>query len=101
MEKKKIYEENGQLILEAEYLNGKLNGKVKVYYEEKLTFEGEYLNNILNGKVKIYDENKLIFDVEYLNGKLWNGKGYNSDNNEISFEIFNGKGIGYIWIFNI
>ena len=72
--KKKIYEKNGQLILEAEYLNGKLNGKVKVYYEEKLTFEGEYLNNILNGKVKIYDENKLIFDVEYLNGKLWNGK---------------------------
>ena len=50
----KRYYINGQLKFESEYLNGKLNGKIKKYY--------------YNGK--------LEFDGEYLNGNRWNGKGY-------------------------
>ena len=38
------------------------------------------------------DGNK-IFEGEYLNGKLWNGKGYEKDNNNLLFEL---KGNGII-----
>ena len=57
-----------------ELING--DGKVKEYWNNgKLLFEGEYLNGKRNGKGKEYDWNgKLEFDGEYLNGKR-NGKG--------------------------
>ena len=63
----KEYDDNGQLIFEGEYLNGKRNGKGKEY------------NNI----------GKIIFEGEYLNGKIWNGEIY--FNNQI-FKIKNGQG---------
>ena len=52
------------------------DGKVKEYWNNgKLLFEGEYLNGKRNGKGKEYDWNgKLEFDGEYLNGKR-KGKG--------------------------
>ena len=63
-----------------------------------LIFEGEYLNGKRNGKGKEYKRSyfynskpNLIFEGEHLNGKWWNGKGYDGNNN-ISFEIKDGKG---------
>ena len=38
------YDEDGYLIIEGEYLNGRLNGKVKEYFNGELLFEGEYSN---------------------------------------------------------
>ena len=60
-----------QLIYEGEYLNVKRNGKGKGYVNfGQLRFEGGYLNGEKNGKGKEYDEDgKLIFEGEYLNGK--------------------------------
>ena len=48
MEKQRnIYNYNGKLIFDGEYLKGKRNGKEKEYDDEgKLIFEGEYLNDI-------------------------------------------------------
>ena len=48
-----------------------LNGKVKEYneYEDKIEFEGEYLNGKINGKGKEFYEGTLVFEGEYLNGK--------------------------------
>jgi len=81
-----------KLLFKGEYLNGKRNGKGKEYRYNKLNFEGEYLNGERNGKGKeYYDNDKLLFEGEYLNGKRWNGKGYNY-NNELEFEIKDGKG---------
>ena len=52
------YDENGYLIFEGEYLNGKRNGKGIEYFNNKfgnkLIFEGEYLNDERNGKGKEY-----------------------------------------------
>ena len=40
------YFENGKLLFDGEYLNGKRNGKGKeYYYDVKLIFEGEYLKD--------------------------------------------------------
>ena len=47
---------------EGEYLNGKINGKGKVYENGKLEYKGEYLNG--KGKVYYFD-GKLKFDGEY------------------------------------
>ena len=67
--KVKEYNDDGELILEGEYLNGERNGKGKEYRYGKLRFEGEYLNGKRNGKGKEYFNNKLICEGEYLNGK--------------------------------
>ena len=84
---------NDKLIYEGEYLNGKRNGKGKEYLDDKLIFEGEYLNGKRNGKGKEYwDSNKIIFEGEYLNGKKWIGKIYDKKNDNIIYEIKNGKG---------
>ena len=68
---------NGKLIFEGEYLNGKKwigNGK-EYYYNGELGFEGEYVNGKRNGKGKeYYYSGKLIFDGEYLQG-MRNGIG--------------------------
>ena len=50
---------------EGEYLNGKINGKVKEYYpDDQLIFEGEYLNGERkNEKIKeYYKMNKIEFE---------------------------------------
>ena len=68
--------------------------KVKEYDKNNgnLIFEGEYLNGKRNGKGKEYDRyGILLFEGDYLNGDRWNGKGYNGSNN-IVYELKNGKG---------
>ena len=60
---------NGYLIFEGEYLNGKKwNGKG--YYDNNILYE------IKNGKgyIKEYEGENLIFEGEYKNGQR-NGKG--------------------------
>ena len=62
------YDENGNIIYKL--LNG--NGNVKEYYDNdgKLLFEGEYLNGKRNGKGKEYDINgELLFEGEFINGE--------------------------------
>ena len=70
-------------------MNGEVNGKVKEYFEDKLTFEGDYKNDKRNGYGKEYDKDgNLIFEGEYLNGQRWNGKGKEllNMNKRIEFE---------------
>ena len=65
-----MYNYDGILELEGEYLNGEKNGFVKEYYSETglLRFEGEYLNGKRNGRGKKYYHNgEIKFDGEYLN----------------------------------
>ena len=90
--------DNGNLVYECEFVDGKRNGKGKEYYREgKLKFEGLFVNglkwegkeydldgNIIyelkngNGKVKEYSGYYLKFEGEYLNGKR-NGIGIELD----------------------
>ena len=64
------YNTNGLIQYEGECLNGKLNGKGKIYYYGKIKYEGEFLNDKKNGKFKEYNEyGELINESEYLNGK--------------------------------
>ena len=85
----------GKLRYEGEYLNGGLNGKVKKYnLNKEIIFEGNYLNGKKNGKAKeyLFWNCKLHFEGEYFNGKRWNGKEYDTVDNNIIYEIRNGKG---------
>ena len=78
------------LIFEGNYLHG----KGKEYYDNgNLLSEGEYLNGKVNGNFKeYYPDGKLLSEGEYINDKRWNVKIYNKDGN-ITCEIKNGKGI--------
>ena len=81
---------------EIEYEIKDGNGNIKVYnYDNgELKFEGEYLNGKRNGKGKVYDdEGNLIFEGEYLNGERWNGaeKGYDCYSGIFEIRYLNGK----------
>ena len=57
-----------------------------------LQYEAQYSNGKRNGKGKKYDHNgKLIFEGEYKNDKKWNGKGYDASKN-IVYELIKGNG---------
>ena len=66
------------MLFEGKYLDGFRIGKGKEYNEEgELIFEGEYKEGKKwNGKGKEYNNKKeLVFEREYKEGKRWNGKG--------------------------
>ena len=113
--KGKFYQVFGILRFEGEYLNNKqwigtgyddygqikyklkneINGKGKEYYwyNGKLFFEGDYLNGRKNGKGKEYYNNgKIKFEGEYFNNLKWTGKVYDLLNNNIVYELKDGKG---------
>ena len=73
------YDENGNIIYEL--ING--NGKVHEYYPDETSFKGEYLNGKRNGKGKIYSKGILLFEAEFLNDKMIYAKEYNLDGNLI------------------
>ena len=71
------------------YIVGERNGYAKEYNNNdgKLIFEGEYKNGKRNGKGKEYDKySNLIFDGEYLDGKRWNGHVWEYDLYNLIFE---------------
>ena len=73
-----------------EIING--TGLVKEYFDNNLIFEGEYKYGERNGKGKEYNRNgNVIYIGEYLNGKRWNGKGFDTKNNNI-YELKKGQG---------
>ena len=59
----------GSSTIVEELVNGKLNGKGKEYYDNRLIYEGGYLNGKRNGKGKEYREYGEIIEAEYLNGQ--------------------------------
>jgi len=108
---KEYYHHSTLLKFTGEYLNGKkwdgigyddthnsiykLNygkGHVKKIFNHKIKFEGEYSNGKKNGKgMECNFFTELSFEGEFRNGKKWNGKLFDRDNN-ISYEMKNGKG---------
>ena len=76
--KGKEYNYEGNLVYEGEYLNGKRNGKGRIYYGNNLPtlkYEGEFFNGKKHGKGIEYDIDKhLKYEGEFLNGKK-HGKG--------------------------
>ena len=77
---------------EGEFLNGKRNGKGKLYVFGNLMYEGEFLDNEKNGKGTDFFENgKVQFKGEYLKGNKWNGKAYDINGNLI-YELKDGCG---------
>ena len=65
------YSISSNLLIEGEYINGDLNGKVKEYYDDF-------------GDI-------LLFKGKYFNGKKWEGKEFDLKGNVI-YELINGKG---------
>lgn len=67
------WHENGDIEKTENYLNGKLNGEKKTFYEGGLPRSIEaYTDGELNGKKIDYDEetNKIVAEASYVNGKL-------------------------------
>src|SRR5438477_11983129 len=47
------YDDNGNIVSETQYLNGKLNGTVKKWFNGQKVYQCEYVDDILHG---IYQE---------------------------------------------
>lgn len=98
------YGTKGEVVLEENYLNGKLSGLVTVYYHDgKITEESHYKDGVLHGQNKRYSsEGKLISDMMYSNGQL-HGKIVYYDNKGVITQTgnyANGKRVGR-WEFYI
>ncbi|MFC2109223.1 toxin-antitoxin system YwqK family antitoxin [Bacteroidota bacterium] len=77
-----FYGANGKTILvEENYLNGKLHGVSKIFYKDgTLTEESFYRNGVLHGTTKRYtDKGKMITNIPYVDGKI-HGKVFYYDN---------------------
>lgn len=91
---------------QAEYtmVNGKMNGALKVYYENgRLKKTGNYKNGFASGKFTEYDENgNKTFEYNLTNDKK-NGKLISYENNKISYsthykdDVQNGERIEYYY----
>lgn len=68
---KKEFAEDGSLISETPYVNGKKNGIEKIYFKTgKLRFEIPYIENKKNGIEKRYDKTGVIVnEASYINGE--------------------------------
>ena len=80
------YNNNDSLIFEGEVIKGIKTGIAKEYLYGKLLFEGFYLNGKRNGKGKLYDVNSdesvLIYEGEFFDDKM-QGKGIQYSNGKI------------------
>jgi len=67
-----LWAEDGKVIQEEHYLNGKLNGEKSVYYATgSLHTKGEYADDKPNGRYIEYDEqNRVSIECNYLNGEF-------------------------------
>ena len=87
---------NGKLYVNYNEISSELKdgaGFIKEYDNNgKIIFEGEYKEGKRDGKGKEYDINgKLIFEGEYLSNIKWNGKRHDINGN-ILYELNNGNG---------
>lgn len=58
-----LYNKTGNLVIEAEWFEGQLNGNVCMKYNEKILFDGKYKNGLKNG-----------FGRENINGTYYEGE---------------------------
>ena len=80
--------DNGSLIFEGEYLNGKRNGKGKEYNFNYI-FEGEYKDGERNGRGREYNLGST-YEGEFLNGKkMEKEKNFFEELNEMGKVIMN------------
>jgi len=84
----KEYFENGALLAEYNYKDGKLEGTSKGYYQNG-AFRGEwnYKNGKLEGKIKVFHENgKLNYEFNYKNDKRDGVSNYYDKNGKLLYE---------------
>ena len=76
------YYHYNKLKYECDYLKEEKNGKEKQYdIDGYIYYKCEYLNGEKHGQIKEYfEEDKLKFEGECVYGKLWNVKGYDTNN---------------------
>lgn len=71
----KVYDEDGTLMGEMPYQNGKLNGLVKAYGANgELLSEMPFKDDLVNGIARLYNENQVLVEVNFKDGELISGK---------------------------
>lgn len=88
------YYDNNEVFAEYTLLNGKINGQLKIYYEDgTLKKIGTYSNGIENGLFKEYDEyGDIEYEYNMSNGELSGSFKTYYTNEKISKSGFNLKG---------
>ena len=69
------YDENGNILYEGEFKNGKYHGNRKLYRKGKIIYEGDFVENKLQGKGTEYNkEGNILYTGEFSNN-TYNGYG--------------------------
>ena len=65
-----LYDVNGSVEYEGDFVNGKMEGKGKLIYGDGSYYEGQFSDNKRNGKGIIYSKNgDIIYEGDYVNNE--------------------------------
>ena len=73
--KGKLYDKNGTVIYEGDFIKGKFEGNGKIIQKGFGYYIGSFMNGSLNGKGKIYDKNDKIVYEGYFKNDHFEGDG--------------------------
>ena len=87
-----LYDKNGKIRYDGEYVNGKFEGIGKYYYDDGNYYIGQWKNGLGNGEGVLYfKDGRVIYDGEFVNDKFdGRGKFYEPDGGHYigQFKIF-------------
>lgn len=79
-----LFNEAGELIQQAQYQNGLLNGEMLIYVDNILYMQSQYLNGKKNGVTQIFNEKGFLALLQEFKNDLLHGKStWYSDKDQI------------------
>ena len=67
----KLYDKNGKIFYEGEFIKGKIEGKGKLIYDSHPYMICQFKNGSINGKGKVYDKNNNFeFEADFINDNI-------------------------------
>ncbi len=69
-----LFDTNGNILYEGEFINGDMSGKGTLYSEGKLVYKGQFYNNKFHGSGVLYQDGKITYQGQFENGEIQGGE---------------------------
>lgn len=69
-----LFDTNGNILYEGEFINGDMSGKGILYSEGKIVYRGQFYNNKFHGSGVLYQDGKITYQGQFENGAIQGGE---------------------------